>query len=303
MATTNCRLKHVFFVVIGVLSIVLRKSVVNCDPSPFELPPSLQWKFPKLPTFQEFIEKRQISAMKTYSGRRLAVDSLRMIYYNDQTVAIIELGPEKMLISCELIEIYNDNEGKVLLKKLSRINRPLAIGFIDMLKLMQQCDEVDKNREQMKSQELVPFYQKQTASRDGAEINEASRDDSGGAGFQNPLSLFSGVFPGTKWCGTGDIAKNYHDLGTEKQMDRCCRQHDICPVKIRAYQTRYDLTNNSLYTKSHCTCDDLLFACLKATNTSASQLMGNIYFNLVQVPCIVENREGKVTFRGSREGF
>lgn len=89
----------------------------------------------------------------------------------------------------------------------------------------------------------------------------------------------------------------------EKQMDRCCRQHDICPVKIRAYQSRYDLTNNSLYTKSHCTCDDLLFACLKATNTSASQLMGNIYFNLVQVPCIVENREGKVIFKGSREGF
>lgn len=40
-----------------------------------------------------------------YSGRRLAVDSLRMIYYNDQTIAIVELGPEKLLLSCELIEI------------------------------------------------------------------------------------------------------------------------------------------------------------------------------------------------------
>lgn len=30
---------------------------------------------------------------------------LRMIYYNDQTIAIVELGPEKLLISCELIEI------------------------------------------------------------------------------------------------------------------------------------------------------------------------------------------------------
>lgn len=39
------------------------------------------------------------------SGRRLATDSLRMIYYNDQTIAIVELGPEKLLLSCELIEI------------------------------------------------------------------------------------------------------------------------------------------------------------------------------------------------------
>lgn len=56
-------------------------------------------------------------------------------------------------------------------------------------------------------------------------------------------------FSGTKWCGTGDIASTYNDLGTETIMDRCCRTHDLCPVKIRAYQRRYKLHNNSLYTK------------------------------------------------------
>lgn len=30
---------------------------------------------------------------------------------------------------------------------------------------------------------------------------------------------------------------------------RCCRSHDLCPVKIRAQQTRYNLTNYSVYTK------------------------------------------------------
>lgn len=25
---------------------------------------------------------------------------------------------------------------------------------------------------------------------------------------------------GTKWCGAGDIAENYHDLGRETQIDR-----------------------------------------------------------------------------------
>lgn len=86
-------------------------------------------------------------------------------------------------------------------------------------------------------------------------------------------------------------------------MDRCCRDHDICPVKIRAYQSRYNLTNNSIYTKSHCICDDLLFDCLKKTNTSTAQLMGTIYFNLVQVPCIAEGNDGKMRFRNTREGF
>jgi secretory phospholipase A2 len=119
----------------------------------------------------------------------------------------------------------------------------------------------------------------------------------------SPLSLFSGIIPGTKWCGTGDIAQNYYDLGMETSMDRCCRTHDLCPAKVRAYQKRYDLVNNSLYTKSHCTCDDQFFSCLKATNTSAAQVMGSIYFNIVQVPCIETENNGKMSYRRARQGF
>lgn len=63
------------------------------------------------------------------------------------------------------------------------------------------------------------------------------------------LSLSLSRSTGTKWCGTGDIAETYSDLGSEMAMDRCCRQHDLCPVKIRAYQNKYELTNESLYTK------------------------------------------------------
>lgn len=32
-------------------------------------------------------------------------------------------------------------------------------------------------------------------------------------------------------------------------MDKCCRAHDLCPVKVRGYSARYNLTNESLYTK------------------------------------------------------
>lgn len=62
-------------------------------------------------------------------------------------------------------------------------------------------------------------------------------------------SLSLSLVTGTKWCGTGDIAETYSDLGSEMAMDRCCRQHDLCPVKIRAYQNKYELMNDSLYTK------------------------------------------------------
>jgi hypothetical protein len=54
---------------------------------------------------------------------------------------------------------------------------------------------------------------------------------------------------GTKWCGNSDIAKTYFDLGREKEVDKCCRTHDLCPVKVQPYRTRYNLTNEHFYTK------------------------------------------------------
>lgn len=211
-----------------------------------------------------------------------------------------------------LFTFSNDGEGIKLLKKLSNINRPLKVGFKDMVKLMQQCEKVEKQHEmtKRKATSFAALYERNGNSNnednlenENSHIDGQEDENTRGILSNNPLSVFSGVFPGTKWCGTGDIARDFHDLGTEKMMDRCCRAHDICPVKIRAYQSRYNLTNNSLYTKSHCVCDDLLFGCLKASNTSSAQLMGNIYFNLVQMPCLGENEEGKLEYRRAREGF
>lgn len=45
------------------------------------------------------------------------------------------------------------------------------------------------------------------------------------------------------------MATKYNDLGTEKNVDRCCRAHDLCPTKIKAFRSRYGLVNWSLYTK------------------------------------------------------
>lgn len=43
-----------------------------------------------------------------------------------------------------------------------------------------------------------------------------------------------------------------------------------------------------IFIRSHCVCDDMFFDCLKKLNdTPAAQLMGSIYFNIVQV-CVHE---------------
>ncbi|TDG39887.1 hypothetical protein AWZ03_013687 [Drosophila navojoa] len=295
----------------------LGSSVALAKPTlSFSLPHGLQG-FPSFQSFtQQIIEQRSLRQMKTYSGKRVSNDSLIMIYYHDLTIAVTELGPQKLLLGCELIEIYNEKEGKMLLDGLAQYNRPLEIKFEEMLKLMDQCEHVDKlsyaSRLKYKSSDQGTERSSGSESSASASANGSAGGAAGQDGVtlklaanifpRSPFSLLSGIIPGTKWCGTGDIAETYSDLGSEMEMDRCCRQHDLCPVKIRAYQNKYELMNDSLYTKSHCICDDMLFSCLKMTNTSASQLMGSIYFNLVQVPCL-DGRSNQYKFRAAKEGF
>nr|XP_049699360.1 phospholipase A2-like [Helicoverpa armigera] len=59
---------------------------------------------------------------------------------------------------------------------------------------------------------------------------------------------------GTKWCGPGDISDSYNDLGTEREADMCCRDHDKCPDTIPGGETKYDLTNDGFIPGAFMTC-------------------------------------------------
>lgn len=63
-------------------------------------------------------------------------------------------------------------------------------------------------------------------------------------------SLILYVFlAGTKWCGVGNIALSYSDLGREREVDKCCREHDHCSDFIKPFRYKYGLFNWSLFTR------------------------------------------------------
>lgn len=106
-------------------------------------------------------------------------------------------------------------------------------------------------------------------------------------------TLMNGIFPGTKWCGFGNIAEDvYSELGEHAGTDACCRAHDLCRPVVHPYTTRYGRRHTSPITLGHCSCDTRLFNCLKAVNSTVSMRVGQLFFNLAMVDCFdFETRE------------
>lgn len=63
------------------------------------------------------------------------------------------------------------------------------------------------------------------------------------------------IVPGTKWCGAGQLAERYTELGSDMHEDRCCRAHDHCRANIGAFKRRFGYFNLRPFTISHCRCD------------------------------------------------
>ncbi|KAH9368044.1 hypothetical protein HPB48_019873 [Haemaphysalis longicornis] len=55
------------------------------------------------------------------------------------------------------------------------------------------------------------------------------------------------IYPGTKWCGAGDVAKDYDDLGKARGTDMCCRDHDHSNDSIPAFGKEHGLRNPMIF--------------------------------------------------------
>lgn len=69
------------------------------------------------------------------------------------------------------------------------------------------------------------------------------------------------ILPGTKWCGAGQLAEEYNELGVDRKEDKCCRAHDNCRVNIGQFRRRFGYFNFRPYTISHCRCDRRFVFC------------------------------------------
>lgn len=61
--------------------------------------------------------------------------------------------------------------------------------------------------------------------------------------------------PNTKWCGRGQSASKYSQLGGASKADKCCRRHDHCRFNIHSMTTKWHMFNYRPFTISHCSCD------------------------------------------------
>jgi len=109
-----------------------------------------------------------------------------------------------------------------------------------------------------------------------------------GSNQRNSL-LDSVRMPGTNWCGKGWRTDSFNKLGGYSSADRCCREHDMgCDVSIQPGQTKFGLTNVRFHTVMHCNCDDRFYSCLKMSRSSSGNIVGNLFFNIANIPCFVD---------------
>ncbi|XP_072044483.1 uncharacterized protein [Amphiura filiformis] len=129
----------------------------------------------------------------------------------------------------------------------------------------------------------------QEQERSGGKYLGSSSSSSSDVQTREKRGLLDMTWPGTMWCGKGTTAKSFAQLGENAFADRCCRDHDHCPLEwvILGRETRYHLFNRYFFTISHCQCDKLFHQCLKQATTTVSNEIGHTFFNRFAIQCFV----------------
>ncbi|XP_020508604.2 group 3 secretory phospholipase A2 [Labrus bergylta] len=93
------------------------------------------------------------------------------------------------------------------------------------------------------------------------------------------------IVPGTLWCGSGNKAPSFDDLGVFSDTDSCCREHDQCKDTILSFHSQFGVFNSNIFTMSHCDCDNKFRRCLMEANDSIADVVGYTFFNLLKMHC------------------
>ena len=137
---------------------------------------------------------------------------------------------------------YNDKDNNVRVKRKNTHHMNI-LDKKDMSDLMDQCDKIHMK---LFSENPSKYYHLDDSMIEDIKYTESKK--SGYAGWDRDsdkppqkrrknnnkqkskanlwrLNLLNSlfIFPGTKWCGQGAVAKGYNDLGYHEEADRCCR--------------------------------------------------------------------------------
>ncbi|KAL3307717.1 hypothetical protein Ciccas_013764 [Cichlidogyrus casuarinus] len=109
------------------------------------------------------------------------------------------------------------------------------------------------------------------------------------------------IYPCTKWCGPDNVASHYDDLGSNRDVDMCCRDHDHCALSLASGETLRNYRNEGWYTESACYCDQEFAECLQSCinmGNFAARLLRFFFFDLAKMRCLI-----LYTFKWSRGFF
>ncbi|KAL0266675.1 UNVERIFIED_CONTAM: hypothetical protein PYX00_009159 [Menopon gallinae] len=173
-------------------------------------------------------------------------------------------------ISLTSASVYVSDPGRNMMLEFYAANQP--------------CRLINDRLRVQKKATTDPLYFHTISHQELQELSKSCKDrytGSSSVGFR---------FPGTKWCGPGNTAQRYDDLGEKSEVDRCCRDHDHCPTWLEPGQCRRGICNISPFTRSLCDCDRAFKKCLQEVNTSDARIIATLYFNVAQITCFKDRR-------------
>ncbi|XP_029025051.1 group 3 secretory phospholipase A2 isoform X1 [Betta splendens] len=139
--------------------------------------------------------------------------------------------------------------------------------------------------------QCVPLPSPEVSGREGGAGSRPARSvDAPATGEESevrtrPRVKRAFIVPGTLWCGSGNKAPSYEDLGVFADTDSCCREHDQCKHTILSFHSQFGVFNTNIFTMSHCECDGRFRRCLTEAGDSIAHAVGYTFFNLLKMHC------------------
>jgi hypothetical protein len=176
-------------------------------------------------------------------------DSEWLVYRTDRTLAAVKFaGHSEQFQDCQIYDLdKHEASAAALITRLQQLNpnQPIInVGLNQTLAIINECRNLDMRR----NPKLASLVTPDSSGR--SYVTTQPTREIPTTNISEVFSLWRGIVPGTKWCGSGDEARDYSDLGNKAPVvDSCCRSHDLCPTRLRPFRMGYGLINLSVYTK------------------------------------------------------